>query len=392
MRPLLAATVLLLLLAEPAFAGIGLSPADISFKGMVRGGYSEKYFTVSNPMEEDIDVNIAITGSIGGWVTIDPQKFPLSGHAFAVFRVIIQPPIDTPNGVYTGNIMVVGKPHVSGEGGASSVSVASAVAAPITVEVSDVQIIRPKVESAGIADTEECRPIVATFNIRNMGNIRITPHVEFNIKNSEGVSVQQYEHDMDEILPTRAVVSTVKIPYQSSTVKCIPEGQYSADIVLYAGGTVAERMQIGFHVWPRGYLTIAGELVEIQAPTNITLGETARIDAVFKNIGQLPVSARLMTEIVSGAAIVDTITGEPKDIGIGGIDKLTVYWKPSSPGRYTIRAKATFENHETETKDATIEVNPPGWWIVAGAAAVGILIAIVLIFTRLRKGKKGRRR
>ena len=391
MRSLIAAAVLLLLLAQPAFAGIGLSPAEISFKGMIRGGYSEKYFTVSNPTDDLADVNIAITGSVGSWTIIEPQQFTLQGRSFGVFKVIVQPPADTPNGVYNGQIMVVGRPHVSSEGGASSVSVASAVAAGLTVEVSDVQTLRLNVEAASISDTEECRSIIAEFRLRNLGNVRITPHITFDIKNSEGVTVQKHEQNTEEVLPTRATYSMIMLPYQLTKSTCIPEGQYTVDAVIYSDTTVMGRATLGFHVWPRGHLTISGEIIEIQAPTNVTLGETARIDAVFKNTGQLPVSAKLVAEILSGAAIVDTISGDPKEVGIGGIDKLTAYWRPSSPGRYIIRAKATFEDHETATKEATIEANPPGWWMIAGGAAAGMLIVIVVIFTRLRKGKKGKK-
>ncbi len=395
MRPVLPASVLLLLLvAQPAFAGIGLSPSDIRFSGMYRGGYAERYFTVSNPGDEDVAVNIAVTGEIERWASIDPQRFILPGKAFAVFKVTVQPPGDTPNDIYTGQMMVVGKPISTLEEGASQVAVASAVAASISVEVSDVQNLQFRVEGASIGETEECRSIIATMNIRNTGNVRVTPHIVFDITDSGGRPVEHYVHDASEILPTLASAEMINIPNRPEGGNCIPQGSYKVAVNSYAGSTLMDKSLLDLNIRPRGQLTISGELIEVLAPTNVSIGETARIDGVFKNTGQLPVSARLAIEVLSGGSIVDTISGDYKDVGLGSIDKLTAYWRPSSPGKYVLRSKAVFEEHETTTRDAVIDVNTPGWWLIAGAAMAAIAMLLLVFFARRRKrrehGGKGR--
>lgn len=387
MRSLLAVAFAVLLLAEPAFAGVGLSPVSVDFGRMLRSGYSERYFTVSNPSEEPQDVSVSVEGKIGSWITLKPATMTLEPHSYGVFGVVMQPPDDAANGGYSGSLMVIARPHTAAEiEGATGVSVASVVSASMSVEISDYQILQYKVEGISVPDTEECRPIIVTINIRNTGNVRVDPRFAITVTGEDGTVLQQHDETVDMLLPTHAAIVNIRVPYQLSQFGCIPKGKYRADITSYAGDAVMDRSTLSFSILARGQLEIKGEIVELIAPTNVTLGETVRIDAVFKNTGQLPLSVKPMIEVFSGPALVDTVSGDAVDIGLKGIDKLTAYWKPGVPGKYTLRATASFEGHSSAPVEREIEVNAPTWWMLAGIAVGGAIVAAA--FFLLRRGSR----
>jgi len=391
MRFALPVAVMLLLIAQPALGAIGLSPASARVSEMLRGGYAERYFTVSNPSSDMEDIIIGIEGSPAGWITVDPANFTLDAYSYGVFKAIIQPPNDTPNGGYSAIMLVISKPHTAPDiSQTTGVAVSSAVAATISVDISDYQVLKFNVDGINLPDTEECRPITATINIRNVGNVRVNPRFVFDITGSDGTLVQHYEETTATVMPTQGPAVTVRVPYQLSQFGCIPQGRYKADIVSYAGDVIMDKSTASFNIFPRGQLALSGEILELIVPSNVTLGETVKIDAVFRNTGQLPVIAKPVIEVMSGPALVDTATGEESDVRMGGIVKLTTYWKPGMPGKYSLRATAMYEGHSTAPLEAQVEVFPPAWWYAAGIA-IGVAI-VVIGFIFLRRGKKKERK
>ena len=391
MRTLTFAAAVLLslaLFALPAFGGVGLSPASVDIENMMRGGYAERYLTVSNPTDDAMTLSVSVDGPISGWVTSEPQSVNITGIGYRIIKIAVRPPNTIPNGVYRGELLVVARPQVPPimEGG-SSVSVASLVIASASVQITDVQLLRYNVESVTVDDTEECRPIIANINLRNTGNVNVTPRFAVEIRSrATGEVLQKYEEKSGSTLPTQTASAMLKVPYKLEQFKCIPEGLYTAHIVSYEGGSIMDTSDLSFRIYPRGTLTVGGEIMRLDIPNNATLGEIIKIGGVFKNTGQIPVTAKLNAEIYSGGRLVNTVSSDPTDVITGGVSTLTAYFTPTSGGKYRILASAVFEEKSTETVQGEVDVQwPPTYWLLAGIAVVAILAA--LYFFKFRKSK-----
>jgi len=392
MRRLLLPVVMLIsfaILSNAALGGAGLSPASVDFEDMVRGGYAERYITVSNPTDEMTTVTVGTEGDISGWATAEPQMFNLSGISYRIVKIIVRPPSSIPNGVYSGRMLVVAKPYVPPEmSSGSSVSVASVIMASVSVEISDLQMLSYKVENVRMPDTEECRPILVYFSLRNTGNVNVTPRFDAEIiSKSNGETVQKYSEKGSSILPTQALSHSLRIPYKMEQFKCVPEGLYRAHIVSYTdSGSIMDTSDLDIRIYPRGTLTVGGEIMSLEVPNNVTQGDVIKINALFKNTGEIPVMAKLKAEVYSGGRLVDTVSSEQIEVGPGSVVSLPAYYTPSGGGKYKILASVIFEEKSTETVQAEVEVLwPQSYMIIIAILIVACLVAIYLLKF---KGKK----
>jgi hypothetical protein len=385
---ILTAVLSLVLVSQGVLGGVGMSPASADFSKMVRNGYAERYFTVSNPTGEDTTYDVSIEGDLNSWISVEPKTFNISGVSFTVVKAIVRPPATIPNGIYHGRMLVVGRPIIPpGEQTGSQVSVASLVAADLSVEVSDAQTMQFKVENLQVPDTEECRPILVLLTARNVGNVNVTPSFQVQIKAKGSNEVlQTYEKTSDSIYPTTGSGITLSIPFSLQQFKCIPSGEYTAVITSLAGDTVMDSSQMDFKIYPRGTLTISGEISDLSVPNNITLGEVARVGVMFKNTGQIPVVAKLNAEAYQGGSLVDTISSDPSEVFTGSEQPLTLFFTPKSSGQYKLLVSAVFEEKKSNILEAALNVNwPQSYWIMLGVGAAAAAAAILFFVLRKRK-------
>ena len=391
---IITAVLSFIFLNQNVLAGVGLSPACVSFEKMVRGGYAERYLTISNPVDENVSVFINLEGDVAGWITIEPSSFNMSGVGFKIIKIITKPPGHIPNGVYKGRVVVISKPALPPEEleAGSSIIVASVVAADISVEISDLQLLRYKVERINLPDTEECRPILINLNLRNTGNVNATPRFHVEIKSKDGGTLlQQYDRTADPILPTTTSTVNLRVPYKIEQFKCIPSGEYLSDIKSYADGALMDSSVLSFKIYPRGTLTVAGEILELKVPENITLGEVAKIEALFKNTGQIPVVAKLNVEVYQGGRLVETLNSDPVEVYMGGVQPLVAYFSPKGGGKYTFLVSVLFEEKKSDIREAEMEVLwPTEYWAILGVTGAAIVGGAVFLI--LRKRKKGKKR
>ena len=97
----------------------GAGPTTVEFNDVIKGGYAEGFFSVSTGSEENLSCTAEVSGPVKDWVTLDVgDGFVLPGHSGKKIKVILQPPLDTPNGKYTGKIRISAAPISSVESGA----------------------------------------------------------------------------------------------------------------------------------------------------------------------------------------------------------------------------------------------------------------------------------
>ncbi|MEM5814281.1 MAG: hypothetical protein QXD77_00500 [Candidatus Aenigmatarchaeota archaeon] len=376
-----------------ALAGAGLSPASLEFYNMVRGGYAEKYLTISNPGSDDVEVTVSAEGDMAEFLTFYPNRFNLSAGNYMMVKVNATPPIDMANGVYRGTIFVVSRPVLEGENQGSNLMVASGVSAAITIVVTDVETKDYAVEWVSVSDTEECRDIVVTMSIRNTGNVRVTPKANIRITSEDGSKLlQNYDFTGKVMLPTTLSTYIIRIPYSMEQYRCIPAGKYKITADFYLDDRAMETRYAGLTIFERGVLSVSGELMELySSQSDITLGDTLKIDGLFKNTGQLPVKSKLKIEAYQNDRLIDTTEGEEIEIGTGGLENVTAYYKPSAAGNILLRGRVLYEGKLSNIKEISVNVSYPTVFFIAMAVGAIIIIAVA-IFLLKRKGSKKRPR
>lgn len=384
--PLLA-LVVVVLFAQPVFAGIGVSPGEVQFQDMMRAGYAERYVTVSNPGSGSLIVWGGVDGEISSWVSFEPANFTLGPGAIAIVKIIARTPVDIPNGVYKGITLITAKPATAATitQGAGAVTV-SAVGITTTVTITDIQRLEFKLDSISAPDTEECRPINVILATRNNGNVKVSPRFHFDVWSAdEKTLLQQYDWTGQELLATQVATLIARIPYEVAQYHCIPVGSYVIKMSAFAGDIQVAQGDIPFQIVPRGTLTVAGDLTKLDVKPIAFLGEVVRIDADFKNTGQLPVTAKLKAEVYKGNQLVAAEESDAKEFNMGESGQLSAFWKPGLWGDYVVSASAIFEGKNTTARQATVSVKIPDMYLWGGAAVIAVIILLAIVFIMRRR-------
>src|SRR4030042_836282 len=87
-------------------ANMGVSPASTYFNNVLRGGYAEKIVTITIDSAEPTKVSLAPRGDIAEWLSFKETEFEVSKDKPYYLKIIMQPPIDIPNGNYSGFLRI----------------------------------------------------------------------------------------------------------------------------------------------------------------------------------------------------------------------------------------------------------------------------------------------
>jgi len=389
---LLTISIMFLFSANIIYA-IGISPSTIKYEQMIRGGYAERYITISNTEDQTMAVRAGVEGAINPWIRVEPSNTTIEPMTTAIFKVIAEPPIDLANGAYTGSVLIVGQPAAAAAVQGTGISTVSGVSAMVYVSVNDEERKGYSVETIAAYDTEECRDINLQVGVRNTGNVRVVPRFTIDIKDKSQTRVLQSKEFVEaEVLPTKINTFLLQIPYSMEQFQCIPEGSYYADFKAYIGDQMIDEKVLPFSIHQRGFLTVAGEIQKVTAKTEAQMGELVKIDVLFKNIGKIPVNAKVKAEVYQDGVLTSVLESDGKEFIMGVADTLTVYFTPSWIGKYIIRITGIYEGKETAPKEITIDVKPSTtfYGMVAGGM-LAVVGAIAYLFFKKRKGKKKRR-
>jgi hypothetical protein len=383
----LAMIAFLIIVPLPVIAGVGVSPGELYFNGMLRGGYYERYVTISNPEEDDMLINTGVEGPFAGWFSTNPTTFTLAGKSFQLVKVIVRTPEDMPNGRYQGNILFTSKPAFLDQMGGTGAVAVSAVLVTAGVEITDIEQLQLVVGGIYVQDTEECRPILVSAGMRNTGNVRVTPRMHTEIVTADtGRPMQTGDQTGVAILPTMPGELSQRIPAKTLEFACLPIGKYVANVQIFGNDVQMGTAKINFEIFPRGTLMLSGELLEVTAPSNVTLGEPIRIDGVFKNTGQLPALSKLSVEAYNGG-LVGTANGDEREVSAGSTDKLTAFYVPTTPGLHKLKAYVSYEGRVSDSKEVQVDVRWPSTWLLGGAVVL-LAVVVALVILARRRGKK----
>jgi hypothetical protein len=364
-------------------ANIGISPANIYFNGVLRGGYAERTVTITVDSDTPTKVSIAPRGDIADWLNFSAKEFEVSKNKPYYLKIIVQPPIDIPNGNYSGFLRVT----TSGKGntiaGQATGIVNAALDLYIETDITDVEFTSCRASSFSVQSAEKGDDVIFKLNVYNEGNIRLSPTIKIDVWDQERIGiVKQMEFTDDTIIPT-----TEKELYIKMDTSDLDIGQYWAEVTsveCYAAETLT------FDVLEVGALKAQGTLLSVTSPSWIKVGDTTLIEALFENSGEKNVNARFQGEITLGSKIVQILGSESSTVDMGDIQTFKFYFTPQKEGRYIVNGVVMYDGKRTFEKSTVINVEGRGLgWdqIKMILIYVVLILAIAFIAYKIRQEK-----
>lgn len=366
---------------------IGISPADLHFDNVLKGGYAEKTIAVSTSSETPVNFAVTATGSIEDWIEFEPSEgLEVSRDSMKRVAVIVRPPGNVANGLYGGSIVVSTESTEPGEGGVG-VGVTAGAAAGISIEITGEEIKKARVESIGVKDTEEGNPVEFLVSVLNEGNVIVTPSIDIEVTEEGGTEVlKSVRHSQTDVLPTKMKI--VRIRMETGDLEI---GEYEGLVRVFLDGEKLSEKTLSFGILERGTLSKMGILQKVWNNPWVNAGDVVKIDAYFENTGELLVVGKFKGEVYLGSRLIEIAESEELEVAVGKTVVMSSYFKPESQGRYLVKGYVVYGGKTSETKESYINVNPVGAEVpsedmsyIALLVAVIVVILIIVVFLKRR--------
>jgi len=378
--------LLLIIFILPIVSGanIGVTPATIHFKNVLRGGYAERSVIISVDSENPIKISLTTRGEIKDWLNFSSLEFEVNKSSPYRLKVSVNPPEDIPNGNYTGFIKLTASQDTKAAEGHATGAVIASLDLYTIVEITDIEYFSCKATNFKVESAEKGDPIIFSLDVYNGGNIRIKPRIKIDIWDQEQINlVKEVEFSETEIIPTTK--KKVIIEVDSGDMEL---GQYWADVSAidcYSSSTLT------FDVLEPGALKASGILEKIITNPWINEEETTMIQAVFKNNGEKTVRAQFKGKINKGNKIIQILESEKILVPIDNSTTFNFYFTPKEKGKYIVSGRVFYEGKRTYEKSAVINVKPSGFKLSSLFIPLIYLILIILIAFMLYKINKEKR-
>lgn len=366
-------------------ANIGVSPANVYFKDVLRGGYAERIVTITVDSEEPTKISLEPRGEIVDWVSFEEKEFEVSRNKPYYLKIILQPPVDIPNGNYTGFLRVTTSSKNKGVEGQATGVINAALDLYLEVKITDVEFSSCRAWDFQVESVEKGDDILFKVKVLNEGNVRLYPTIKIDMWDQERTElVKQVEFSEDMIIPTTEKELNIKV--ESSDMNL---GQYWAEITsieCYAAQTLT------FDILEEGALKAQGNLLRISSPTWIKVDDTTIIEALFENTGEKNVNARFKGEITLGSRVIQILESELSSVSIGEIETFKFYFTPRKEGKYIVTGMVFYDGKRTFEKSTVINVEKKGFDIGVIRTILIYLILLIFIAYLAYKIKKEKRR
>ena len=354
---------------------IGVSPGNVLFDNMLKGGYAERTVRISTNSNEDIIARLDISGEIADWLRLEPDNktFIMSSKKPYELKLIIETPDDARSDSYSGGIEFVIESFgdITGRAGGF---VKPGVRLLINAVVSDEEIRTCNSGAFDFDDIEIGFPLKLSLTVSNDGNVRIKPKISFDIwDQSQENLVMSDAFTGPEILPTTKEKITKTFPNNLGV------GQYWANIDVDECGSSS---LLTFSVVEKGGIVDKGVFEGITNKPWVYVEEPVEIKATFKNNGPRTVYAKFKGDVKLDNKIVEVIETEEIDILSQETADFIAYFTPDKPGRYVISGRIIYNRKLSYEKASVINANYPTE-IKKSIKFLPLIIYIIIIVTIL---------
>ena len=372
---------LLFFVSNAEAASIGVSPGYLSIDNMLRGGYAERFVTVSVSTDRPVTVTAAAGGDIAGWFEFN-TSFPVSRDNPYRLKIISRPPADVANGEYGGYITFTTSSLGDVEGQAGS-AVQASVRVAIATQITDEQIVDCNIDSVEVKPTEQGLPVTFSYGVENNGNVRLSPTINIAVWDQEQTRIVKVHNAKGkEVFPTTQESGSINMPAQELVI-----GQYWADFSI---SECLFSQLLTFDVVEKGTLAADGILHGIFNKPWVVVGENVPIFITFENVGEGPVLAKFNGNAQLGERVVKLLESEELLVQPGEKTNLTLFFVPNKKGKYIIKGRVFYESKRTFEKFSILNVT--GGAVDVTVVVLYSIIALLLLFIGYRLYKRKRHR
>lgn len=379
-------TIILAMLLTPLIdaANIGISPASIGFKQVLRGGYSERNIIISSDSIEPLIVEVIPNGETLNWLNTPVKNFSVTKNQPYALKVTVTPPIDIPNGNYSGFLRFKTSGSAIPKEGQAVGTIISALDLAINTEVIDTEIVQCAVSSFNAVSVEKGDDVIFDLDVSNSGNIRLSPKVKIDIWDKDQVRIiKSQEFKGKEILPSTSSVVSLRMNSDDLEID-----QYWAEV--FAVDCYSSKL-LTFDILEEGALKAEGVLLDINVKKNADVGETIPIIARFQNTGQKEVEAQFKGKVSIGNKIIQILESEKVNVPISEVNRFSFYFTPKNSGKYTVSGNVFYSGKKTFESSAIIDVVSKGIRLssfLAPAAYIILIFFIIFLFYKINKQRK----
>jgi hypothetical protein len=357
---------------------------------MIKSGYAEAPVVVSTSFAQNIRGRIEPVGEIAEWINYEPEdsKFVFSQKEPYSFIMIIEPPIDTPSGNYTGQLKFTTEELASVSEGAGS-SVIAQVIMLIYVEVIGDEIVACRAGAFSVENSEIGEPFLVSGTVFNDGNVRLRPQF----------IIQVYDQMQTQIIYTSSFLGTQILPTKTKDIfqevsHNLPIGQYFAQVTL-PECDVSEKTT--FDVVEKGQISDSGRMIGIRTNPTANANELMPIFPVFENLGQRKVTAFFKGELrdLKSDRVVAVLDSEKIEVNPHETIEFKMYYTPKKSGEYLVSGRVHYNNKITfDEQSKVIEVKGNGFsmsWMLYLILYMIIGLLILILIGKIKKAKKKNR-
>jgi hypothetical protein len=364
---------------------LGVSPANIDFSKVMRGGYAERQIAITMNSETPTEVRLETRGEAGEWISFPDNLFQVSRNSPGIVVVSVEPPEDMPNGNYSAFIRVRLVPSSSGsQEGHATITSQTVVDIAVNVEITDIEFLSCSARGFSIESVEKGDDLVLSMEFMNLGNIRMRPSVRVEIWDQEYTrAVKNLELSGESVLPTRREKATFRIPTNDMDID-----QYWMNVESVE---CLSSDSLTFDIYEPGTLRADGMITGIFGKAWAEVGETVPILISFKNTGQKSVLAQFRGQITLNGRIVQLLESERIDVPVSEMTDFTFYFTPEKEGNYVVAGRVFYDRKRTFESSTVINaVAASKFWkhamtYAAYAAMVSLAVFLIHKITREKK-------
>lgn len=344
--------LIIIILSLNTFAiGLGVSPAKLNYNNVLKGGYAQNSLYISTDTPDNLSMFFEFSGDIAPWLSIEGNitNITISKNSPKQVKIIIQPPLDTANGNYSGYVRVITDKITNSETGIGS-AVKAAFMVNIYATITGDEIISCSGGGIDVSDAEINFPNTIYATIKNEGNVRLSPDITVDIWDK-----YQTKIIYSTILSTQSILPTESVRITKEILANLDVEQYWAEIKI-PQCKVSSTTTI--NIIEKGGISDTGELVRIDNKAWAKTQEIIQVNALFKNTGARIVTAQFKGEVLYNGEIVKIIDTDKIDAEPGETIELSSFFKPEQIGQYYIQGRIHFNNKITTEKASVLNVNP----------------------------------
>lgn len=360
---------------------VGVSPASLVFKNVLRGGYAEANVVVSVDSLSDTRIIVNATGEIAKWLNFT-KNFTVSVNNPHLMKISVTPPNDVPNKNYTGFVVIQTVSSGGAKKGNAVGIIRSTLDVYITVEVVDTEILQCAASNFGVNSVEKGDDAVFNMNVTNGGNVIIKPKIIIQIWNEDQTMIVKTINEVgSSILPTTKKQLSFRVNTGSMKIS-----QYWVDVSVT---DCLSSNLLTFDVLRPGTLKADGILLNLLSINETKVGNTIPIKAIFKNTGEKEVGAEFKGQITKSGKIIQLLDSPKFDIAEGKIGIFTFYFTPQSSGDYIISGRVYYSGKRSYELSTPVKVisNSPFSFILP-VVYISLVLLIAFLFLKILKEKK----